>query len=57
MTTSVNIRIARRDDLPRVVEIYNATIPSREVTADTQPVSVESRVPWFEAHQPDSRPF
>ncbi len=57
MTTVVDIRIARRDDLPRIVEIYNATIPSREVTADTEAVSVESRVPWFEAHQPESRPL
>ena len=55
--TVVSIRIARRDDLPRIVEIYNATIPSREVTADIEPVSVESRIPWFEAHQPERRPL
>jgi phosphinothricin acetyltransferase len=52
-----SIRAARRDDLPRIVEIYNATIPSREVTADTEPVSVESRIPWFEAHEPRRRPL
>ena len=50
-------RIATRGDLPRIVEIYNATIPSRMVTADTEPVTVESRIPWFEAHRPDFRPL
>ncbi len=50
-------RTARRDDLPRIVAIYNATIPSRMVTADTQPVSVESRLGWFEQHAPAFRPL
>ena len=27
------------------------------VTADTEPVSVESRIPWFEEHRPDVRPL
>jgi L-amino acid N-acyltransferase YncA len=43
--------------LPRIVEIYNATIPSRLVTADTEPVPVESRVRWFEEHTPGFRPL
>jgi phosphinothricin acetyltransferase len=46
-----------RDDLAQIVEIYNATIPSRQVTADTEPVSVESRVGWFEDHKPGFRPL
>ncbi len=50
-------RLARREDLPAIVEIYNATIPSRLVTADLEPVSVESRVDWFEQHKPDFRPL
>jgi len=50
-------RLAARDDLARIVEIYNATIPSRRATADTEPVSVESRVHWFEEHSPDFRPL
>src|SRR6266581_575295 len=41
-------RTATRNDLPQIVEIYNSTIPSRIATADTEPVSVESRVHWFE---------
>jgi len=50
-------RLASESDLPRIVEIYNATIPSRMVTADTQAVTVEARVPWFREHRPDFRPL
>jgi L-amino acid N-acyltransferase YncA len=51
------LRQARPDDLPRIVEIYNQTIPGRMVTADTEPVAVESRIPWFNAHNPSTRPL
>ncbi|QBE66472.1 GNAT family N-acetyltransferase [Pseudoduganella lutea] len=50
-------RIATLDDLPTIVAIYNSTIASREVTADTEPVSVESRLNWFHDHQPERRPL
>ena len=50
-------RPATRSDLPQIVDIYNSTIPSRMVTADTEPVSVESRVRWFEEHTADLRPL
>ena len=53
----VKIRDARIEDLPAIVEIYNATIPGRMVTADTEPVSVQSREKWFEEHSPDFRPL
>jgi L-amino acid N-acyltransferase YncA len=46
------IRLATRADLPAVVDVYNASIPGRLATADTEPVTVESRVAWFEAHGP-----
>src|SRR5258707_2844372 len=49
--------MARREDLPQIVDIYNSTIPSRLVTADTEPVSVESRVRWFDEHSADFRPL
>ena len=54
---TVSHRLATRRDLPQIVEIYNSTIPSRMVTADTEPVSLESRVPWFEEHKPGFRPL
>lgn len=50
-------RIARRGDLPQIVEIYNSTIASRLVTADTEPVSVDSRMQWFNEHTPHFRPL
>ncbi len=53
----LNHRLAQREDLAAIVEIYNDTIPSRQVTADPEPVSVESREPWFHAHTPATRPL
>jgi phosphinothricin acetyltransferase len=50
-------RLARRDDLPVIVDIYNSTIASREVTADTEPVTVASREAWFAEHTPERRPL
>ncbi len=41
------IRPAKLSDLPQIVSIYNQTIPLKNVTADTVPVSVESRTEWF----------
>jgi phosphinothricin acetyltransferase len=54
---SFSHRIARFDDLPRIVEIYNSTVASRQVTADTEPVAVESRRAWFSEHAPEKRPL
>jgi len=50
------MRHATQADLPRIVEIYNSTIASRQVTSDVEPVTVESRRAWFERHSPDRRP-
>ncbi|ODC02872.1 hypothetical protein BFW38_04200 [Terasakiispira papahanaumokuakeensis] len=50
-------RHATEADLPRIVEIYNAAIPGRLATADTAPVTLADRLPWFERHQPDRRPL
>lgn len=44
-------------DLPTIVEIYNSVIPGRMVTADTEPVSVESKLTWFNNHTPTKRPL
>lgn len=50
-------RNASFEDLPKIVEIYNSTIPSRMVTADTENVSIESKIQWFNEHNPESRPL
>jgi L-amino acid N-acyltransferase YncA len=52
-----NFRDATLDDLPGIVAIYNSTVPSRLVTADLEPVTVESRLAWFHAHGPQARPL
>jgi L-amino acid N-acyltransferase YncA len=54
---TLNYRDATVDDLPAIVAIYNSTIVSRRVTADLEPVSVESRLAWFHAHGPRARPL
>lgn len=53
----MTLRNATLTDLPAIVAIYNSTVPGRLVTADTEPVSVESRMPWFESHNPHTRPL
>ncbi len=53
----LTFRDAAAADLPVVVDIYNATIPGRDVTADLEPVSVESRLAWFAAHDAHRRPL
>lgn len=51
------VRDAAPADLPAIVAIYNAAIPGRLATADTEPVTVESRTPWFEQHGPAAHPL
>jgi L-amino acid N-acyltransferase YncA len=53
----LTLRDATEADLPAIVDIYNATIASRMVTADLEPVTLESRRGWFEAHRSTSRPI
>lgn len=51
------IRLAQSDDLPRIVDIYNQAVPSRQSTGDTKPVQVEDRAAWFEEHLPEKYPI
>ncbi len=53
----MTIRDAIVADLPAIVAIYNASIPGRAATADTQPVTVASRRDWFHEHNPNARPL
>ena len=53
----ITIRDAKLTDLPEIVAIYNSTISGRMVTADTEPVTVESRLDWFNSHSPEKRPL
>ncbi|WEV45620.1 GNAT family N-acetyltransferase [Streptococcaceae bacterium ESL0687] len=53
----IEFRYAKKEDLGRIVEIYNQAVPTRLSTADLEPIEVESRIGWFEAHNPDKRPL
>lgn len=51
------IRDAIEADLPAIVDIYNATVPTHMVTAELEPTTVEARLPWFREHSPGQYPF
>ncbi len=53
----MTIRDAAESDLPAIVQIFNATIPTRLATAVLRPVSVEERRPWFHEHTADHHPL
>jgi len=55
--THLRYRDAVQEDLVKIVEIYNSTVASRMVTADTEPVSVSSKQRWFDEHSSDRRPL
>ncbi|QAY67675.1 GNAT family N-acetyltransferase [Paenibacillus protaetiae] len=61
MTNDTNLTYTIADaewsDLPHIVAIYNSTVAGRMVTADLEPVTLESRRRWFEEHSPDFRPL
>lgn len=50
------LRYATEQDLPAITAIYNSIIPSRMVTADLEPQTVEARKPWLAAHNSKNRP-
>lgn len=48
---------AQQSDLPKIVATYNSTVVSCLVTADLEPVSIESKQVWFDAHSANKRPL
>jgi L-amino acid N-acyltransferase YncA len=48
---------AQPGDLEKIVFTYNSTIASRLVTADLEPVSIDSKQTWFDAHSSNHRPL
>ena len=53
----MTIRDAAEADLPAIVDIFNATVPTRTSTAVLEPVAVAERVEWFREHSPDRHPL
>lgn len=54
---NVEFRYANLEDLPIIVQTYNSTISSRLVTADLEPVTVISKLQWFNTHTNGKRPL
>ncbi len=54
---NLKYRNAIQTDLTKIVAIYNSTVASRLVTADTEEVSVASRQNWFAEHDVNKRPL
>jgi L-amino acid N-acyltransferase YncA len=54
---NASFEYAKREDLEKIVNTYNASIPSRLATADLEAVSVESKIPWFSSHNETDRPL
>ena len=52
----MDIRLACREDLPVINEIYNQAVSQRFCTAHLSPVSLKKREAWFALHDPDRFP-
>lgn len=50
-------RLATREDLPAIVDIYNSVIPERSATCDLEPITVASREAWFAESDPQRHPI
>lgn len=57
MEIELHIREATEANLPAIVDIYNQSIPAGRSTADTTPITVESRIEWFRTFDPAKRPI
>lgn len=53
----MEIRLANKEDLPFLLEIYNQSILSRRSTADLSPVRLEEKITWFEQHNSEKYPI
>ena len=53
----MTIRDAVEPDLPAIVDIFNAAVPTRTATAVLEPVMVEERLEWFREHSPERHPL
>ena len=53
----MHIRFADINDLEQLVKIYNQAIIAGGATADMEPFTVTSRLPWFNDHQKDRYPI
>jgi L-amino acid N-acyltransferase YncA len=57
MTMPSRVRFGRIGNLPSIIEIYNAAIPSGCSTGDSEPAKAEDKLAWFNAHDRGSHPL
>lgn len=50
-------RAAVKEDLPKIVEIYNHAVATRESSCDLEPIDVAARERWFATHSGTRRPI
>lgn len=53
----LHFRYAIASDLEAIVKTYNSTVAGKMVTADLEPVLVESKRAWFQNHNESNRPL
>ena len=53
----IKIRDAKRDDLPAIINIYNAAIVTRVSTAQLDTVTLDDRRHWLKEHSSHRHPF
>src|SRR5438445_539801 len=53
---NMNIRLATREDLPGILEIYNEAVLNTTATYDYEPRTLEHRIAWFEEHAKENYP-
>jgi len=57
MNRAIHIRIASRNDLPSIVNIYNQAISTKKATADLTPFTIEQRTAWFNKFDANNNPI
>ena len=53
----MNIRLAKKEDIKALNNIYNQSVPSKKSTAHLLPVSIEERHIWFNKHNEKKYPI
>lgn len=51
------LRLARRDDVPAILAIYNDAVLHTTATYDYEPRTLEQRLAWFDDHVRDDLPI
>ncbi|MGK4063797.1 N-acetyltransferase family protein [Weissella paramesenteroides] len=54
---TINFKFATKDDLPKIVTIYNQVIKLKNVTADLAPIPVSDREKWLDASSHEKYPI